>query len=163
VLIMATAWMLSSSTDRESVSWAVRSTEDGKDGRTLVCDVTFAGHYYDGVLDSGVVEPDFRLVLRGLALRAHDLERLVDRLEAWLALPPSEQARAPVALACSMGGLFDQSLLFELGTRDDMLAGQRPVATFRYIVGRMTGAMSFPTDPDCLRGFVEGVKSALGA
>jgi len=156
-------WVLSSSSGRESVSWRVRSIDRGKDGLVLVCDVTLAGFYYDGVLDSGAVEPDFRLVLHGLELRTRELERLVDRLEAWRALSLSELASAPITLECSMGDLFDQSLLFELGRKDDTLAGGRLVATFRYVVGRMTGEMSFPTDPGCLRGLADGIKTALGA
>ncbi len=120
-------WTLSSSTGRESVSWAVRSIDRDPDGPTLVCDVTLDGFYYDDVLDSGAAEPDFGLTLRSLALRTHELERLVDQLERGLALPPQELRS--IALACSMGGLFDQSLRFELGTRDDTLAPDKPVAT----------------------------------
>jgi len=154
-------WMLSSGCGRESASWVVRSIDRSKDGSTLVCDVTLAGIYYAAVLDSRAAEPDFRLALHGLKLWTRELERLVDSLEAWLALPLPELARVPIALECSMGGLFDQSLRFELGARDDTLAGGKPVATLRYIVGRMTGQMWFPIDSGCLRGFADGITATL--
>ena len=159
---MTDAFSLPSSTGRESVTWRIRGRGEGAVGTVLTCEVTLAGSYYDGVLASGEQAPDFCLALRGLKLWARDLERLVERIETWLV--ESSQAARPIALSCSMGGLFDQSLLFELGPRDDTLSGGRPVASFRYITGRMTGEMVFPTDPSCLRGFVEGIReSALGA
>ena len=64
---------------------------------------------------------------------------------------------------CTMGRLFDQSLLFELGVRGDTLAGGQPVATFRYVVGRMRGEMNFPTEPSRLRELARGIRAAVEA
>jgi hypothetical protein len=139
---------LRSITDRESVAWTVR--ERASDA--LVCDAGLSGTYYDRVLDPVGGEPDFLLVLRGLRLPLHELERLAGELEA-----------GSIALACSMGRLFDQSLLFELGVRDDTLAAGRPLATFRYVVGRMRGEMVFPTDPSRLSSLARGIGATVRA
>jgi hypothetical protein len=139
---------LRSITDRESVAWTV--LERGRD--TLVCDASLAGAYYDRVLGPAAGEPDFLLVLRGLRLPVPELERLAGELEA-----------GSIALACSMGRLFDQSLRFELGVRDDTLAAGRPVATFRYVVGRMRGEMVFPTDSTRLSSLARGIWAAVRA
>jgi hypothetical protein len=153
---------LSSSTGSETVTWDVREREEGTCGTAITCDVTLAGSYFEGLFASGGREPDFRLVLRELRLSVRDLERLVDPIDAWLA--DVSPGRPPIALVCSMGGLFDQSLLLELGPRDDTLSGGRPVARLRYVVGRMTGEMIFPTDSSCLSCFVDGIRtSALRA
>ena len=137
---------LRSITDRESVAWTV--LERGSDA--LVCDANLSGTYYDRVLGPAAGEPDFGLVLRGVRLPLHELERLAGELEA-----------GSVALACSMGRLFDQSLLFELGVRDDTLTAGRPVATFRYVVGRMRGEMVFLTDSSRLSSLARGIWAAV--
>jgi hypothetical protein len=48
-----------------------------------------------------------------------------------------------------------------LGRRDDTLSGGEPVATFRFVTGRLKGEMVFLTDRDRLQELNEGIRAAL--
>jgi len=104
---------------------------------------------------------DYGLVLKGLAICVTELERLATFLDSWLRLSLAEQTQHAPSIECSVGGLFDQSLVMCLGERDDTLSGGKPVATFRYVTGRMKGELSFVTDQSCLRALSDGIRAAL--
>lgn len=154
-----THWQLDSSSGDESVRWDVREERPGRDGKTLVCDVFLSGRYFGAELRSPTSGgPDFSLVLGGLEIGTVELDRLAAYIREWLQLQPIEQINHPPAFECSVGALHDQSLILSLGPRDDIASDGKPVATFRYIVGRLTGEFVFVTDQTCLRRLVEGIE-----
>ena len=158
------SWQLNSTSGRESVCWEIREFPLPQRGNALVCDICLAGEYFGAALGGDTSElRDYSLVLRGLAVGMVELERLVAFLRSWLQLPLAEQAQHPLALECKVGGLFDQDVIMVLGERADVLSDGKPVATFRYVTGRLRGELSFVTDPSCLRGLCQGIDAALAA
>lgn len=129
----------------------------------MVCDVELAGRFYGAAFEArpATPQPDFHLEIRGLAITVSTLERLHDHLTRWLSLPPFEQTKTSLGLDCDMGSLFDQHVRLLLGERTDTLSGGQPVATVRYVMGRMTGEMWFATDADGLSMFSEQIRSGL--
>jgi hypothetical protein len=157
------AWRLSSGGGREKATWVARSLDDSGPETAIVCDVTLSGRFFGASLDARGAEehPDFDLEVRGLAVTVSTLERLHDHLTRWLSLPALEQRRTTLGLDCDMGSLFDQHVRLLLGERPDTLSAGQPVATLRYVMGRMAGEMWFATDADGLGRFSEEVRSAL--
>ncbi|HEV8199730.1 MAG TPA: hypothetical protein VGS03_06890 [Candidatus Polarisedimenticolia bacterium] len=160
---IAPSWQLASGTGREHMTWTARGIDDSGAETTLVCDVALAGRFFGAALEARPAgkQPDFHLDIRGLTVTVSTLERLHDHLTRWLSLPPFEQSRTPLGLDCDMGSLFDQHVRLLLGERADTLSGGRPVATVRYVVGRMTGEMWFATEADGLSTFSEQIRSGL--
>src|SRR5262249_25093557 len=147
----SSSWQLTSSSGREWVRWDLQEVHAREQRAALICDIHLEGQYFGAALGGEATGVrDYHLLLGGLAIGRDELERLSLYLRQWLQLPLAQQARRPPALTCNVGGLFDQSLTMTLGQRDDTLSGGRPVATFRYIVGRLTGELSFVTDQSCL-------------
>lgn len=156
-------WELPSNSGREVSRWTVIETCGSGDERAYRCDIALEGQFYSEMFDSAAVGDlrDFGLVIHGLMLRHHELQRLVSHLREWLSLPPAELRDRSLDLTCGMGGLFDQSLRLALGQRDDTLSGGRPVATLVYLVGRMKGELSYPVDPSCLKIMADGIERIL--
>lgn len=150
------SWTLASSTGREKATWVVRQAEGAGGDAALRCHIILEGRFFGETLGSGspaaspAASPDFRLEINGLAIRISTLQRLHDHLARWLDLPLSGMRAARLALDCDMGGLFDQDVRLILGDRADTLSSGRPVATVKYVVGRMSGEMVFVTDQSCL-------------
>lgn len=159
------SWGLVSSSGRDRVTWLATAIEDGGDGPALRCDIALEGRFFGESLDSGSREPgpDFRLDIRGLAIGISTLVRLHDHLKRWLDLPLAEMGRTRLELDCDMGSLFDQQVLLIVGQRADVLSSGHPVATVKYIVGRMSGEMSFVTDQSCLSGLRAGIGETLAS
>jgi hypothetical protein len=157
------SWRLASGTGREKVTWTARAFERSGSEDAITCDVTLAGRYFPASLDARDAggTPDFHLELRGLAVTISTLERLHDHLTRWLALSPSERSQTGLSVDCDLGSLFDQHIRLLLGERSDTLSAGQPVATLRYVVGRMTGEMWFATDADSLTDFSQQVRAAL--
>jgi|KBSSwiStaDraftv2_1062776.scaffolds.fasta_scaffold615487_2 hypothetical protein len=157
------SWQLASSTGREAVTWVARSVDDSGPETALVCDVALAGRFYGAALEArpATAQPDFHLDIRGLAITVSTLERLHDHLTRWLSLPPLEQRKTALGLDCDLGSLFDQHVRLLLGERADTLSGGQPVATVRYVVGRMTGELWFAAEPDGLSSFSEQIRAGL--
>lgn len=127
-----------------------------------MCDIHLAGEYYGASLAESRSEVrDYSLTLRGMAVGISELQRMCSTIESWLDLSLAEQARQRLGLECSVGGLFDQSVILKLGRRDDMISGGNPVATFMYLVGSMRGELVFVTDQSCLRELTTGIRAAL--
>ena len=159
---MITSWQLKSSSGRESVCWEIREFPAPRRTNALICDIHLAGQYFGVTLGGHASElRDYTLALRGLAVGVAEIERLAAFLRSWLQLPLGEQAQHPLSLECKVGGLFDQNVIMVLGDRADTLAGGKPVATFRYVTGRLRGELSFVTDQSCLQSLVEGIEAAL--
>ena len=158
-----TSWALASSSGGERVTWRVRSVEGCGDDTVLACDIILQGRFFGESLGSSHPDapPDFDLEIRGLAVRIATLQRLHEHLQRWLELPLAEMRTARLQLDCDMGGLFDQDVRLILGDRVDTLSAGRPVATVQYVVGRMSGGMSFVTDQTCLGTLREGVEAAI--
>jgi hypothetical protein len=156
-------WALPSASGREIARWTVTGERGHGDDSTLTCDVELAGRYYGETLDAGVDgdRPDFRLVLRGLALPRRELARLASWLAQWLALPAAALHESRLEVSRALGGLFDQSFVLRMGPREDVTSGGRPVATLAYCVGRMRGELVYTVDPDGLRRFAAGIERAL--
>ena len=160
---MSGSWALVSRSGRERVTWHVRAVEGTGADAVLTCDIALSGQFFGESLGSGRPEapPDFSLEIRGLLLRLSTLQRLYDHLKRWLDLPLAEMRSTRLRLDCDMGGLFDQDVRLLLGERADTLSSGHPVATVKYIVGRMSGELSFVTDPSCLASLCEEVGAAL--
>jgi hypothetical protein len=156
------SWALFSNSGRESVRWDPHHGPGLRRANTIVCDISLAGQYFGHTLGEDVTElRDYTVQLKGLAIGVEELERIASFLESWLRLPLAEQARSKLALDCAVGGLFDQSLMMSLGPRADVLSGGNPVATFRFVAGRLKGELTFVTDPSCLRRFCEGIRASM--
>lgn len=157
------SWSLVSNSGRERVRWLARAIEKAGAEAALRCDIFLEGRYFGASLDSEAADDpaDFRLEIRGLSVRITTLERLHDHLKRWLDLPLSELRRTRLDLDCDMGGLFDQQLRLIVGERPDVLSSGHPVATVKYIVGRMSGEMAFVTDQSCLSGLRMGIGEIL--
>ena len=152
------SWHLNSSSGRESVCWQVLSHGHG----AFVCDILLSGEYFGATLGGDPAGPrDYTLVLKNLSIGVEELGRLAAFLNSWLELPMAEQAQHPPTFECAVGGLFDQVVIMDLRERNDVLSGGKPVVTFRYITGRLTGELSFVTDQSCLRELSEGIGVAL--
>lgn len=155
-------WQLNSNSGRESVRWDLSGERTSQNSKVLLCDVQLTGQYFGATL--GGDDPklrDYALVLRRLAIGVPELDRLSSFLRSWLHLPLADQANHPPAFDANVGGLFDQSLIMSLGKRDDTISAGKPVATFRYIAGRLRGELSFVTDQSCLRILSEGIDAVL--
>jgi hypothetical protein len=157
------SWTLVSGTGREQVAWTARGRDDAGSGTAIPCDLTLAGRFYGAALEDRVPapHPDFHLEIRGLAVPVPTLERLHDHLARWIDLSPIERRNAPLGLDCDMGSLFDQHVRLLLGERADTLSAGQPVATLRYVVGRLAGEMWFATDADALTRWSEEIRAAL--
>lgn len=157
------SWQLSSHGGREQVTWHARRAEGTGDEAVLTCDIVLVGRFFGETLGSGPPDasPDFSLEIRGLAVRIPTLQRLHDHLTRWLDLPLAEMRTARLEVDCDMGGLFDQDVRLILGDRQDTLSSGRPIATLKYLVGRMSGELSFVTDPTCLVSLRDGVDAAI--
>lgn len=157
------SWHLNSSSGRDSVSWDAVADLPRAQPEVVLCDIQLAGEYYGAALaDSASGLRDYSLTLRGMAVGMRELQRMCSTIESWLDLSLAEQARQRLGLDCSVGGLFDQSLVLSLGSRDDIISGGKPVATFKYLVGSMRGELVFVTDQSCLRELTTGIRAALG-
>jgi len=155
-------WLLSSNSGRESVSWVLTDAQPGGRGQVVTCDIHLAGQYFGSSLAAGDRElRDYELSLYGMAVGVVELERLSSTISTWHQLPLAEQARHKLAVECNVGALFDQSLTLILGRRDDRLSGGNPVATFKYLVGSLSGELVFVTDQSCLFGLAAGIHEAL--
>jgi hypothetical protein len=159
----APSWQLASATGREHITWSARGLEGSGAEDSILCDVALSGRYYGAALEArpATAPPDFHLGIRGLAVWVSTLERLHDHLTRWLSLSPLEQKNTALGLDCDMGSLFDQHVRLLLGERADTLSGGQPVATVRYVVGRMTGELWFATEATGLSTFSEQIRSGL--
>jgi hypothetical protein len=158
------SWEVVSSSGRERAAWLARPVEDPGSAEALTCDVVLIGRFFGASLDAAPPgpSPDFGLEMRGLAVRIATLQRLHAHLRSWLDLPLAEQRRTRLAFDCEMGGLFDQDVRLILGERADTLSAGHPVATVKFVVGRMSGEMSFVTDQTCLAALCAGLAKVLG-
>jgi hypothetical protein len=156
------SWTLVSNSGREKVTWFARRRERGDDA-VLTCDILLEGQFFGDALGSGRPDPppDFGLEIRGLAIRLSTLQRLHEHLQRWLELPLAEMRTSRLELDCDMGGLFDQHVHLILGDRADILASGHPVATVKYLVGRMSGELSFLTDPSGLASLCEDLAATI--
>jgi len=157
------SWQLVSGAGREKITWTARALDGSGSEDAILCDVTLEGRYFGAALEMRPASetPDVHLEIRKLAVTVSTLERLHDHLTRWLSLPSFEQRRTPLGVDCDMGSLFDQHVRLLLGERADTLSGGQPVATVRYVVGRMTGEMWFATEAEELSMFSEQIRSAL--
>lgn len=156
----AREWTLASASGREIARWIVMADRGG----VLTCDVRLDGRYLGETLGGapGDSTPDFSVTMRGLEIPRRDLDRLVGHLQAWLALPPMALADPASGLRCGMGALFGQRLDLEIGARDDVASGWRPVATLAYAVGRLRGELTLILDAEPLARFAAEIAAALG-
>jgi N-acetylglutamate synthase-like GNAT family acetyltransferase len=156
----AAGFRLASDSGRESIRWEIRERRDTRSVPALRCDVSLTGCYFgEGLGDTPA--PDYLMVFRNFMVGVAEMTRLHATLDAWLALPPREQAAHPPGIDCTLGALFDQSLVLSLGRRADVLSGGLPVATLRYVAGRTEGNMSLVTGPAALAEFSRGLRSCL--
>jgi len=158
------SWEIVSSSGRERAAWLARPAAGPGSAEALTCDVVLTGRFFGASLDAAPPggSPDFTLAVRGLAVRIATLQRLHAQLRSWLDLPLAEQRRTRLALDCEMGGLFDQDVRLILGERADTLSAGHPVATVKFVIGRMSGEMSFVTDQTCLGSLCAGLAKVLG-
>jgi predicted N-acetyltransferase YhbS len=180
---IAGSFRLASESGRESIRWEVRERRETRLGPALRCDVSLAGAYFgEGLADttatapaSGVPgesaddapmrpvpgAPDYLLVFRNFMVGLAEMTLLHAYLDEWLRLSASEQASHPLGIDCTLGSLFDQSLVLAIGRRADVLSGGLPVATLRFVAGRTEGEMSFVAGPAALREFSRGLAACL--
>ena len=158
-------WSLVSNSGRERITWLPTGIEGIGDEAALRCDIVLEGRFFGEALESGPpgAPADFALTIRGLSVRVSTLERLFDLLKQWRDLPLSQMRTRRLELDCDMGGLFDQQVRLIVGDRSDTLSSGHPVATVRYVVGRMSGELSFVTDQSCLFGLQAGIGEALAS
>jgi hypothetical protein len=156
-------WELVSSSGRESARWTVVRENRAANEPVLFCDVALAGNYFGEPLSVDTVRPgrDFTLEMHGLAVPISTLIRLLTIMRTWLTLSLSELRSSNLALDCEMGGLFDQRVALVIGDRADTISSGHPVATMKYVVGRMKGELSFVTDQSCLASFCRGIDAAV--
>lgn len=169
----ARAFRLASGSGREAIRWEVRERSDTRQGPALRCDVSLTGCYFgEGLADASPGDlgapvrlvspaPDYLMVFRNFMVGIAEMSRLQTHLDTWLALPPREQAAHPLGIDCTLGSLFDQSLVLAFGRRADVLSGGLPVATLRYVAGRTSGEMSFVAGPEPLRAFARSLAACL--
>jgi GNAT superfamily N-acetyltransferase len=151
----AGGFRLASESGRESIRWEVRERRETRLGPALRCDVSLTGAYFgEGLADAPARPvpgaPDYLLVFA-------EMTRLQSHLDVWLSLPASEQAGHPLGIDCTLGSLFDQSLVLAIGPRADVLSGGLPVATLRFVAGRTEGEMSFVAGPAALQELSRGL------
>ena len=168
---VASGFHLASDSGREAIRWEVRERGTTRSGPALRCDVSLTGCYFgeslaDAAGQGGAARPvpaapDYLMVFRNFMVGIAEMTRLRAHLDAWLALSPREQAGHPLGIDCTLGSLFDQSLVLAIGRRTDVLSGGLPVATLRYVAGRTTGEMSFVAGVPALREFARGLAACL--
>jgi hypothetical protein len=88
------------------------------------------------------------------------LERLVDHIDEWLALPIHEQRKHRLHGRFS---LTNEITLLEVdfGERSDIVQDLKPTVTVRCRQGELDDEVCFLTDPSCLTHFVAGVRAWL--
>jgi GNAT superfamily N-acetyltransferase len=163
---VAGRFRLASESGRESIRWEVRERRETRLGPALRCDVSLTGAYFgEGLADAPVRPvpgaPDYLLVFRNFMVGLAEMNRLQTHLDEWLRLSASEQASHPLGIDCTLGSLFDQSLVLAIGQRADVLSGGLPVATLRFVAGRTEGEMSFVAGPAALQELSRGLASCL--
>jgi GNAT superfamily N-acetyltransferase len=158
-----TAFRLASESGRESIRWEVRERRETRLGPALRCDVSLTGCYFgEGLAETPASKvPDYLMVFRNFMVGLAEMARLQAHLDEWLGLSASEQAGHPLGIDCTLGSLFDQSLVLAIGQRKDVLSGGLPVATLRFVAGRTEGEMSFVAGPAALRELARGLAGCL--
>jgi len=167
----AGAFRLASESGRESIRWEIRERRDTRLGPALRCDVSLTGCYFgEGLADTPADDapvrpvpgaPDYLMVFRNFMVGLAEMTRLQAHLDTWLALSPREQASHPLGIDCTLGSLFDQSLVLAIGQRADVLSGGLPVATLRFVAGRTEGEISLVAGPTALRELSRGLAACL--
>jgi hypothetical protein len=101
------------------------------------------------------------LDLGSIQLSLSEASRLLSDVRTWLELPLDRLAQTPLVAYCDLAFSPTESLKLSFGTRSDVISEDKPVLTFTFSIGSLSGEAHLVTDQSCLAQFAAGLASAL--
>jgi hypothetical protein len=103
----------------------------------------------------------FSTSIKGLWLRAVNLEALRDHIVRWTGQPMEQLRPEGLSADFELARLPGQSVRVRFGPRPDTISDLNPVVSITFSAGAMEGKFHFVTDQSCLALFAQELSGAL--